>query len=126
MKRPLRLCMMLAAAPLPGFAQGAASARLSGQLLITGSSTMIEFALSPAAREVILSKPGKLSALEFQLIQGHAQASYEVLKGVEFSWPVAGVGLQHRETSALCQSSPVTGTRSMRRATKASTPSIIV
>jgi HD-GYP domain-containing protein (c-di-GMP phosphodiesterase class II) len=45
----------------------------------------------------ILSKPGKLSAIEFHLIQGHAQASYDVLKGVEFPWPVAEVALQHHE-----------------------------
>jgi len=35
--------------------------------------------------------------LEFQLIQGHAQASYDVLKGMEFPWPVAQVALQHHE-----------------------------
>ena len=45
----------------------------------------------------ILSKPGKLSALEFELIKGHAQASYDVLKDVEFPWPVAEVALQHHE-----------------------------
>ena len=45
----------------------------------------------------ILSKPGKLSAIEYQLVQGHAQASYNVLKGVEFPWPVAQVALQHHE-----------------------------
>ena len=45
----------------------------------------------------ILSKPGKLSAIELRLIQGHAQASYDVLKGVEFPWPVAQVALQHHE-----------------------------
>ena len=45
----------------------------------------------------ILSKPGKLSATEYQLVQGHAQASYDVLKGVEFPWPVAEVALQHHE-----------------------------
>jgi len=45
----------------------------------------------------ILSKPGKLSAIELKLIQGHAQASYEVLKDVEFPWPVAQVALQHHE-----------------------------
>ena len=45
----------------------------------------------------ILSKPGKLSAIEFQLIQGHAQAGHDVLKGVEFPWPVAEVALQHHE-----------------------------
>ena len=45
----------------------------------------------------ILSKPGKLSAIEYRLIQGHANASYEVLKAVEWSWPVAEVALQHHE-----------------------------
>jgi PAS domain S-box-containing protein len=45
----------------------------------------------------ILSKPGKLSPTEFQLVQGHAQASYDVLKDVKFPWPVAEVALQHHE-----------------------------
>ncbi|MBI5911538.1 MAG: PAS domain S-box protein [Betaproteobacteria bacterium] len=45
----------------------------------------------------ILSKPGKLSPIEFQMVQGHAQASYDVLKEVEFPWPVAEVALQHHE-----------------------------
>lgn len=40
MKRAFLLCMMLAAAPLPAFAQGMAPAPLAGKLLITGSSTM--------------------------------------------------------------------------------------
>ena len=45
----------------------------------------------------ILSKPGKLSPIEFQLIQGHAQASYDALKTVQFPWPVAEIALQHHE-----------------------------
>ena len=45
----------------------------------------------------VLSKPGKLSAIEYRLIQEHAQAGYEVLKNVEFPWPVAQVALQHHE-----------------------------
>ncbi|MDP3088101.1 MAG: PAS domain S-box protein [Methylotenera sp.] len=45
----------------------------------------------------ILSKPGKLSAIEYSLIKGHAQASYDALKGVDFPWPVAQVALQHHE-----------------------------
>ena len=48
-------------------------------------------------RGEILSKPGKLSPIEFQLIQGHPQAGYGVLKDVEFPWPVAEVALQHHE-----------------------------
>ncbi|CAG4883829.1 protein of unknown function [Georgfuchsia toluolica] len=45
----------------------------------------------------ILSKPGRLGAIEYQLIQGHSQASYDVLKAVEWPWPVAEVVLQHHE-----------------------------
>jgi PAS domain S-box-containing protein len=45
----------------------------------------------------ILSKPGKLSAVEFLMIKVHAQASFDVMKEVEFPWPVAQVALQHHE-----------------------------
>ncbi|MBI5908333.1 MAG: PAS domain S-box protein [Betaproteobacteria bacterium] len=45
----------------------------------------------------ILAKPGKLGPIEYKLIQGHPQASYDVLKDVEFPWPVAEVALQHHE-----------------------------
>jgi HD-GYP domain-containing protein (c-di-GMP phosphodiesterase class II) len=45
----------------------------------------------------ILSKPGRLSAIEYQLVQGHARSSYDVLRGVAFPWPVAAVALQHHE-----------------------------
>ncbi|MFI5024699.1 MAG: PAS domain S-box protein, partial [Alphaproteobacteria bacterium] len=45
----------------------------------------------------ILSKPGKLAAAEFALVKGHPQASYDIVKNVEFPWPVAQVALQHHE-----------------------------
>src|SRR5512135_296713 len=45
----------------------------------------------------ILSKPGKLTALEFSLIKQHAQAGYEILKEVDFPWPIAQFVLQHHE-----------------------------
>ncbi len=45
----------------------------------------------------ILSKPGRLSEFEFQIIQGHAQASYDILKNIDFPWPVATAVLQHHE-----------------------------
>jgi HD-GYP domain-containing protein (c-di-GMP phosphodiesterase class II) len=45
----------------------------------------------------ILSKPGKLSANEFALIKGHPQSGYDILKNVEFPWPVAQVAHQHHE-----------------------------
>jgi len=45
----------------------------------------------------ILNKPGKLSELEYQLIQAHAQAGYDIVKGVDFPWPIAQAVLQHHE-----------------------------
>lgn len=45
----------------------------------------------------ILSKPGKLSDLEFQIIKQHPQAGYDILKTLEFPWPVAQAVLQHHE-----------------------------
>jgi len=45
----------------------------------------------------ILSKPGRLTPIEFELIKGHPQSGYDVLKDVEFPWPVAEVALQHHE-----------------------------
>lgn len=45
----------------------------------------------------ILSKPGKLTALEFSLIKQHAQAGYEILKEVNFPWPIAQFVQQHHE-----------------------------
>jgi PAS domain S-box-containing protein/putative nucleotidyltransferase with HDIG domain len=45
----------------------------------------------------ILSKPGKLSGLEFQIVQTHAETGYEIVKGIDFPWPVAETILQHHE-----------------------------
>lgn len=45
----------------------------------------------------ILSKPGRLSPVEMTLIRTHAQAGYDVLKDIEFPWPVAKIALQHHE-----------------------------
>ncbi|MDD5179813.1 MAG: PAS domain S-box protein [Gallionellaceae bacterium] len=45
----------------------------------------------------ILSKPGKLSASEFSLIKDHPQNGYEILKDIEFPWPIAQMVLQHHE-----------------------------
>jgi PAS domain S-box-containing protein len=45
----------------------------------------------------ILSKPTKLTDLEFNLIKTHAQSGHDILKDIEFPWPVADVVLQHHE-----------------------------
>jgi PAS domain S-box-containing protein/putative nucleotidyltransferase with HDIG domain len=45
----------------------------------------------------ILSKPGKLSEIEFGLIKNHSQKGYEILKTIDFPWPIAEIVLQHHE-----------------------------
>jgi putative two-component system response regulator len=45
----------------------------------------------------ILSKPSKLKPYEFLLIKAHSQAGYDVLKDIDFPWPVAQAVLQHHE-----------------------------
>ncbi|MHB9096983.1 MAG: HD domain-containing phosphohydrolase [Syntrophales bacterium] len=45
----------------------------------------------------ILSKPRQLSEIEFALIRTHPRAGYEILKEIEFPWPVAEMVLQHHE-----------------------------
>jgi len=45
----------------------------------------------------ILSKPGRLNDAEFSLIKTHAQAGFNILKGIDFPWPVARIVQQHHE-----------------------------
>jgi HD-GYP domain-containing protein (c-di-GMP phosphodiesterase class II) len=44
----------------------------------------------------LLIKP-ILSAAEFNIIKAHPKVGYEILKGVEFPWPLAQIVLQHHE-----------------------------
>jgi putative nucleotidyltransferase with HDIG domain len=45
----------------------------------------------------ILSKPGRLTDVEFSLIKTHAQVGYEILRNIEFESPIAHIVLQHHE-----------------------------
>jgi len=45
----------------------------------------------------ILSKPGKLSEAEYDIIKTHSQVGYDILKTIEFPWPIADIVLQHHE-----------------------------
>jgi len=45
----------------------------------------------------ILSKPGRLSEKEFGLVKSHSQIGYDILRKVEFPWPIADIVLQHHE-----------------------------
>ena len=45
----------------------------------------------------ILSKPDKISNEEYNLIKRHSQVGYDILKNIDFSYPVAQIVLQHHE-----------------------------
>jgi PAS domain S-box-containing protein/putative nucleotidyltransferase with HDIG domain len=45
----------------------------------------------------ILSNPDGISDLEYGIIKAHPQIGYDILKAVEFPWPVAEIVLQHNE-----------------------------
>ena len=45
----------------------------------------------------ILSKPTKLTNLEFNLIKTHSQSGYDILKDIDFPWPIARIVLDHHE-----------------------------
>ena len=44
-----------------------------------------------------LSKPGSLNETEYGLIRMHPQVGYDVLKEMDFPWPLADIVLQHHE-----------------------------
>jgi len=45
----------------------------------------------------ILAKPIQLTEIEISLMQAHAQAGYDILKGIESPWPIADIIFQHHE-----------------------------
>jgi len=45
----------------------------------------------------ILSRPAHLSSAEFELIKEHPRTGYEILKKIDFPWPIAEIVLQHHE-----------------------------
>lgn len=45
----------------------------------------------------ILTKPARLNAAEFALVKRHPQAGYDILKTIDFPWPIADIVVQHHE-----------------------------
>jgi HD-GYP domain-containing protein (c-di-GMP phosphodiesterase class II) len=45
----------------------------------------------------ILTKPTKLTRIEFSLIKEHSVSGYDMLKDIESSWPLAEIIYQHHE-----------------------------
>lgn len=45
----------------------------------------------------ILCKPGRLSGPEYEMIKTHVQSGYDILKKIDFPWPLADIVIQHHE-----------------------------
>lgn len=45
----------------------------------------------------ILTRPGRLNHLEMELVKTHSQNAYDILKTIQFPYPVAEIILQHHE-----------------------------
>ena len=45
----------------------------------------------------IISKPNKLIEVEFNLIKNYPKTGYDILKKVDFPWPIAEIVFQHQE-----------------------------
>lgn len=45
----------------------------------------------------ILSKPTQLTEIEYNLIKDHTRIGYNILKSIEFPWPIAQIAFQHHE-----------------------------
>jgi PAS domain S-box-containing protein len=45
----------------------------------------------------ILTKPTRLSDVEFMLVKTHSQAGFDILKDIDFPWPIARMVLEHHE-----------------------------
>ncbi len=75
-----------AALGLPGHA--VRGLRVMGQL--------IDIGMLHIPRE-ILWRPGQLGAAEYELVKTHAERGHEIVRAIEFPWPVAEVVRQHHE-----------------------------
>ncbi len=45
----------------------------------------------------ILVKPGRLKPTEYKMVQQHSRAGYDILKEIDFPWPIAQIIYQHHE-----------------------------
>ena len=45
----------------------------------------------------ILTRPGRLSEIEYDMVKTHSQFGYDMIRKIEFPWPIADIVLQHHE-----------------------------
>lgn len=69
----------------------------------------------------ILTRPGKLSASEYEVVKSHAEHGYDIVQSIDFPWPVADIVHQHHERldgsgypqglkgDAICQEARIIG-----------------
>lgn len=67
------------------------------QIIIIRTASLVHDIGKTVVPTEILSKPGVLNNLEWSLLRAHVQASYDIVKTIDFSWPIAEVVLQHHE-----------------------------
>jgi HD-GYP domain-containing protein (c-di-GMP phosphodiesterase class II) len=72
---------------------GLSSERTQGLRLAAGIHDLGKIGI-PAE---ILVKPSRLTEIQYSLLKEHAQLGYEIVKKVEFPWPIAEMILQHHE-----------------------------
>jgi PAS domain S-box-containing protein len=76
-----------------------------GEKLGLGESRLVALRLASSVHDIgkigvpaeILSKPGRLTELEFEIVMRHPQVGYDILKGIDFGMPVAEIVLGHHE-----------------------------
>ncbi len=45
----------------------------------------------------VLTRPGRLSRTEYEIVMAHVEAGYEIIKSIDFPWPIADIVRQHHE-----------------------------
>lgn len=69
----------------------------------------------------ILTRPGKLTFSEYEVVKSHAEHGYDIVRSIDFPWPVADIVRQHHERldgsgypqglkgDAICQEARIIG-----------------
>jgi HD-GYP domain-containing protein (c-di-GMP phosphodiesterase class II) len=85
--RVSRICVEIAAA------MGFSVSRIKGIELAASIHDIGKLAIP----NELLSKPGRLNPAEFEMIKTHSMVGYDIIKDIEFPWPIATMILQHHE-----------------------------
>jgi PAS domain S-box-containing protein len=67
------------------------------QIMYTGLAAMVHDVGKIYIPAEILSRTGTLTELEYKFVKTHVQGGYDILKTIEFPWPIAQIVYQHHE-----------------------------